>query len=269
MGERQQPASLGTRRGPEGLSRLQIVRVHRPFTDISQKDGSYVLYYSAALAQSPSKHCVGAAFSSNVGGPYTPQDQPLVCPDPNGNGGNANALISSPGQGGAIDASGFQDVDGSLYLFYKVDGNSMGGGGPCGNANGQFATPIMMIPMQDDGVSPRGPPSTAIDRSPADGPLVEAPSISRSPDGTYNLFFSSNCFNTPLYDVTWATAPSINGPWTKFGPLLVTGTNGLQAPGGASIASDGTHMVFHANFGGGRAMFTTSIAGAGSGLRLS
>jgi beta-xylosidase len=196
-------------------------------------------------------------------------DQPLVCPDPTGNGNNFNALISSPGQGGAIDASGFTDVDGTIYVVWKVDGNSMGGGGPCGNANGQFSTPIMIVAMQDDGVTPRGSPVAVLDRSPADGPLIEAPSLSRAPDGTYNLFFSSNCFNTPQYDVTWATAPSIMGPYTKFGPLLVTGTNGLQAPGGATIASDGSHMVFHANYNGGRAMFTGNVAGTGSGVRMS
>jgi len=49
-------------------------------------------------------HCVGAATSSKILGPYTPQTIPLVCP------------VSL---GGAIDASGFED-NGQRYIVYKI-----------------------------------------------------------------------------------------------------------------------------------------------------
>jgi hypothetical protein len=153
---------------------------------------------------------------------------------------------------------------------YKVDGNSVGSGGSCGNGNTpQRSTPIMLVPVNADGVTPKGPPVQILDRDDRDGPLVEAPNLVRTPDGQYALFFSSNCYTSPSYDVTWAVAPVITGPYTKAGPMFVTGTQGLVAPGGASIAADGQHMVFHANFNSGRAMFTTTISGGGPNIRFS
>lgn len=76
------------------------------------------MYYSASTVADTTKHCVGAAISDSVLGPYTPVgDEPLFCP------------LS---EGGAIDAAGYND-DGQRYIVYKVDGNSLGNGGPCGN----------------------------------------------------------------------------------------------------------------------------------------
>ena len=102
-----------------------------------QDDGQYVMYYSAALKGLPDKHCLGVALSSNPVGPFHPiGDTPLLCPNPDGRGYNAFPTIASPGQGGAIDASGFRDVDGKLYITYKVDGNALGSGGSCNNGDG-------------------------------------------------------------------------------------------------------------------------------------
>lgn len=40
----------------------------------------------------------------------------------------------------------------------------------------------------------------------------------------------------------------MDGPYTKSDqPLLVTGIDGLAAPGGADVMTDGTEIVFHAN----------------------
>jgi hypothetical protein len=125
----------------------------------------------------------------------------------------------------------------------------------------------MLVQVAEDGVTPMGTPINLLNRIDMDGPVIEAPSIARTPDGKYQLFFSSNCYNTPMYDVTWATAPSIAGPYTRFGPLFVSGQDGLMAPGGAAVANDGKHMVFHGNFNGGRAMYTTTIGGSGGSLR--
>jgi hypothetical protein len=53
---------------------------------------------------------------------------------------------------------------------------------------------------------------------------------------SYFLFFSSNCYNTNLYDISYATAGSVAGPYTKAAtPFKVTGNNGLTAPGGLSV----------------------------------
>lgn len=98
-----------------------------------------------------------------------------------------------------------------------------------------------------------------LDRSDADGPLIEAPNLIYA-NGTYVLFFSSNCYSTTLYDVSYATASSVTGPYTKStSPLLVTGDYDLTAPGGATSIVGGGEMVFHANCDEGRCMFETSF----------
>ena len=193
------------------------------------------MYFAAATHQDPSKHCVGTATSPNVEGPYTANEIIFACPLK---------------QGGALDAAGFTDSDGLRYVVYKIDGNSLGGGGSCGNGNGQFSTPIMLQAVETDGVTPTGSPLKILDRDAADGPLVEAPSLIRSSEGTYVLFFSSNCFNGPYYDISYATASSVNGPYTKSSkPLLVSGDNdgALNSPGGATVGQDGQLMVFHSD----------------------
>ncbi|KAI5212405.1 glycoside hydrolase family 43 protein [Aureobasidium subglaciale EXF-2481] len=196
------------------------------------KQGQYVMTYSAAVKGKPGKHCLGAAVASQPQGPYTPQATPLACP------------LS---EGGAIDSDNFMDIDGTQYVLYKIDGNSVGHGGVCNNGNAPIVdTPIMLQKVADDGFTPVGTPVKLLDRSELDGPLVEAPSLMRTANGKYVLFFSSNCFATSNYDVTYAFADSINGPYVKRGPMMVTGTDGLFAPGGQAIAADGKHMMFHA-----------------------
>ena len=66
------------------------------------------MYYSASTIFQNSRHCVGAAFSDDILGPYAPQNSPLFCP------------IS---QGGAIDAAGYNDK-GQRYIVYKVVGET-------------------------------------------------------------------------------------------------------------------------------------------------
>ena len=134
-------------------------------------------------------------------------------------------MIPSPGRGGAIDPSGFRDADGSRYVVYKVDGNSVGNGGVCKNTVAPIVpTPIMLVHVEEDGVTAIGAPVQILDRDDGDGPLVEAPSLARMSDGTYAVFFSSNCWSTPQYDVSWAAATNITGPYTKYGPMFITGT---------------------------------------------
>jgi beta-xylosidase len=209
----------------------------------------YVMYFSAAAASDTSKHCVGVATSSTVTGPYVPENAPLACPLQ---------------QGGAIDPDGFYD-DGSFYVVYKIDGNSLDGDGTL------HSTPIMLQALDSDAATPYGSPIQILDRSDADGPLVEAPSLVKRGD-TYYLFFSSNMYDTPLYDVSYATASNITGPYTKAqapnAPLLVSGDSSnvgpLSGPGGSDFSVDGTRIVFHAfengqNISNGRAMFTSLI----------
>ncbi len=76
-------------------------------------------------------------------------------------------------------------------------------------------------------------------------------------------------------------ADRIEGPYLRHGPLFKTGNHGLLAPGGADIASNGNHrtstllcseevlrrsltevvpiVIWHADWGGGRAAFTAIV----------
>lgn len=203
--------------------------------DVSQlPDGSFIMYYTASLAKTPATHCLGYATSKNVEGPYVDNAK--------------NAWICPTKQGGAIDPSGFLDQKtGKRYIVYKVDGNSIGHGGDCGNT----VAPIVPTPILLQQLSPSnghdliGSPIELIKNGPADGPYVEAPSLTYL-NGKYVLFFSSQCYATPKYDVSYAISNSLAGPYVKYGPLFVTGTLGLTAPGGLDIAVNGDHAVFHA-----------------------
>lgn len=141
------------------------------------------MYYSASTAADASKHCVGAATSQSILGPYKPQSGALFCP------------LS---QGGAIDASGFKDpTDGKRYAVYKVDGNSLGHGGDCGNTKAPLvSTPLVLQPVASDGITFRGQATTLLDHrgttQNADGTddgIVEAPALVKQ-GSTYFLFFS-------------------------------------------------------------------------------
>lgn len=207
------------------------------------------MYYTAQLSDG-STNCIGVATASAPAGPYTPQNSaPVACPS---------------SQGGAIDPNGFQDSDGTNYLLYKVDGNSIGHGGNCNNGVAPIVpTPIMLQRMSADGTATDGSaPVQILDRDDADGPLVEAPSLVRVQDPSsaggwlYILFFSSNCYSGSQYDTSYAVSTNgVAGPYTKaqapVGPLLKTGSpyGQLYSPGGLSIASTGTQVVFHADEG--------------------
>ncbi|KAK9816054.1 hypothetical protein WJX74_004994, partial [Apatococcus lobatus] len=74
-------------------------------------NGVFNMYYTARDI-SANTQCIGRAVSSTAGGPFSDSSaSPFLC---------QNSL------GGTIDAQPFQDTDGTLYLLYKNDGNSIG-----------------------------------------------------------------------------------------------------------------------------------------------
>ncbi|KAE8374928.1 putative arabinan-endo 1,5-alpha-L-arabinase [Aspergillus bertholletiae] len=226
---------------------------------IQRNDGIFVLYYSAATSGPKSKHCIGAATSSSVIGPYSPEKDVLAC---------------DKSKGGAIDAAGFKDDDGTYYVVYKVDGNSLNQG------SNYHPTPIMLQKLKSDAVTPDGDAVQLIDRSDADGPLVEAPSLVKS-GGQYYLSFSSNWYNTLKYDVSYAVASAVTGPYTKVlapdAPLLVSGDGSnvgpLGGPGGSDFREDGSAIAFHAfnngkDMGKGRGMWVANIKIGGGRISI-
>ncbi|KAM3073580.1 hypothetical protein ACMFMG_004531 [Clarireedia jacksonii] len=198
--------------------------------------GNYVMYYSASMASSPGQHCIGVAMSTagTAKGPYTPY---------NGDNPLPNCDLTD---GGSIDGSVFLDPNDNnqVYLVYKVDGNNVG-----------KSTPIKLQKMADDGLTIDSDftPIQLITNEAADGPVVEAPNIVYM-NNRYVMFFSSNYYNTDLYDVSYAYADTLTGTWTKSKtPLLQTNNpySEVTAPGSASalVNSDGTtgDLYFHAN----------------------
>ncbi|KAI1100156.1 glycoside hydrolase family 43 protein [Jackrogersella minutella] len=209
-------------------------------------DGTYVMYYSGEVAANAAHHCIGTAVSNSPTGPYTAAEEPFAC---------------DLAAGGSIDASGFQNTDGKRYVLYKVDGNSVGHGGSCGNTVDPIVpTPIMLQEVGEDGVTKIGDAVQIFDRSSADGPLVEAPSLVLTAQGLYILFFSSGCYFEPTYNVNYATSTSITGPFTRAArPVITTGEYNLQAPGGATAVNVGNQVgiAYHANCPAGRCLHTS------------
>lgn len=222
----------------EADANVQVRRADVWAPEILQRpDGKFVLYYSATAASAANSavHCFGAAISDEPTGPFKPEPNPIACPVE---------------EGGAIDPGAITDSDGSIYLVYKIDGNLRGYGGECRNmVFPQKATPILLQRMEADGITPSGAPVTILDRTPDDGPLVEAPVMARSDGGIYFLFYSSGCTFNPSYNIKYATSRSITGPYTRASePLLQTGSWGLLAPGSPTVWEDEKkwHIAFHA-----------------------
>ncbi|KAK0626309.1 glycosyl hydrolase family 43 protein [Immersiella caudata] len=223
--------------------------------------GRYVMYYSGQLSNETAYHCIGTAVATSVLGPYDPAPTPFACPLK---------------QGGAIDPAGFYDVStGRRYVLYKVDGNAVGNGGYCNNGVAPFApTPIMLQEVSvDDGVTKIGDAVEVLDRNQdADGPLVEAPEMFRveaaNGTATYVLLYSNHCFDSPGYTVSYATAASASGPYTRSpaGALIQTGDWNLTAPGGATAVDGEGYVVFHANCASGRCMFGAFFSMDGSAV---
>lgn len=215
------------------------------------------MYFSATTNQDSSKHCVGAAYSSVVTGPYTHMSTPLYCP------------LS---QGGAIDPAGFRDpATGTRYVVYKIDGDSLGTApGPCPNTQAPYVpTPLLLQEVAADGVTPVGDAVELLDNNGAsDAGNIEAPALAHAADGSYALFFSAGCFRSDAYSVSYATAPAVGGPYTRRGVLLGT-EQGLEAPGGAGVDGDARHMVFHAGAWGSRGMYTALVDLVDGGVTVS
>lgn len=220
-------------------------------------DGTYVMYYSAQLLNS-SHHCIGAATADDVTGPWTAKDEAWVC---------------DLEQGGSIDPSGFYDEEtGRRFVVYKIDGNSIGNGGNCNNGVEPIvSTPIMLQEVGADGITLVGEATQILDRTDADGPLVEAPNLIKTEEGSYALFYSSWCYTDVRYDVKYVLSKSVEGPYkrTRSPSLVETSNFGLTSPGGATSIVGGGLMVFHANCDvetGARCMYTANFTVTGTNV---
>ncbi|KAF5027838.1 hypothetical protein F66182_65 [Fusarium sp. NRRL 66182] len=188
-------------------------------------NGEYIIYISGRTQTGNSPHCIGAARSRKAEGPYKLDEKPIVCPH--------------AGFHGVIDAAGFKDpATDKRYLVYKLEGDVSG---PTGG------TPIMLQEVESDGTTLIGEANKILDRiEEEDGILVEAPNIVRLANGRYVIFFSSHHFEDPKYNVKYAYADKVSGPYTRAPEPLIEGPDfGLTGPGGATSNEAGDTLVFH------------------------
>lgn len=127
----------------------------------------------------------------------------------------------------------------------------------------------MLQQVAADGYTTIGQATTLLNHNGlSDDGVLEAPVLVKK-DGTYFLFFSAGCFTTTRYDVSYATASSVTGPYTRVSPGLLNSNNsGLKAPGGADVTKDGLRMVFHANYDRGRALYTAGLKISGKTVAI-
>lgn len=188
---------------------------------LARDDGSYVLYYTA----NGGRQCVGRAVARSPEGPFVDRwPEPLVC---------------QRGEGGSIDASPFRDEDGSLYLYWKNDGNAVG-----------QRTYLYAQRLSPDGTELVGEARRLASNDAGwEGAVVEAPTLWLE-DGRYYLFYSGEAFDSELYAVGYATCEGPLGPCADAAanPILKSAC-GARGPGHQALLRDadgGTWIIYHA-----------------------
>ena len=180
---------------------------------VLQRDGTFVLYYSA-LDGVTGEQCISEAVASQPQGPYVDSSKtPLVC---------QLAL------GGSMDPSPFVGADGSAYLTWKSQG-----------ANGQPAT-LWSQQLDLAGTAlAAGSPSALLTPSQSwQGGIVEGPDMVVS-GGDYLLYYSANAWQTANYAIGVVACTGPLGPCAPGSgqPLLASGP-AFSGPGGPSVFTD-------------------------------
>lgn len=203
--------------------------------EVLELNGKYLLYYTAS-ARRENMQCVGVAVAADPKGPFVdPNSGPIVC---------------QTNLGGTIDASPFKDTDGSLYLYFKNDGNRV-----------HARTSLFGQRLAPDGMSVVGEPQELLkDNERWEERVIEAPTMVRAPTG-YALFYSGGFFGwnpeeggLSPYAMGYATCSAPLGPCkpSPANPLLHSFKDKeagcLSGPGHQSIfnAAGHTFISFHA-----------------------
>ncbi len=203
--------------------------------EVLQLGDRYLLYYTASDRRKNAQ-CVGVAVATDPLGPFVDTaSEPIVC---------------QTKLGGTIDASPFRDADGTLYLYFKNDGNRV-----------HERTSLWGQRLSADGRSVVGDPVELMDdRAGWKERVIEAPTMVRSPAG-YELFYSAGFFGwnpqeggLSPYAMGYATCAAPLGPCkdSPDTPILHSFNDRqagcLSGPGHQSIFEAGgrTFMSFHA-----------------------
>ena len=177
----------------------------------------YVLYYTTSAR-------IGRAVASTPLGPFHDD--------------SAKPLVDQLTLGGAIDASPFRDDDGTLYLYWKNDGNAI-----------NQETDIWVQKLAPDGLSLVGEPTKTGEKNDTvwEAGVVEGPVMWKH-DGRYYLFYSGNDYASDGYAVGYATCKGPLGPCTDApeNPILATKCRAHGPGHNALLEVDGQDwIVYH------------------------
>jgi beta-xylosidase len=203
--------------------------------EVLKVGAKYLLYYTANH-RAQDKQCLGVATSNSPRGPFVDRSaEPMVC---------------QFDLGGSIDASPFRDKDGTLYLYWKADGNRIG-----------QRSRLWGAELTPDGLKLAGTAKDIglTDEDTWEQKVIEAPTMLRVPDG-YAMLYSGGYYgwndNQRLspYAMNWARCSGPLGPCKDAGPAPILnsyarpGKEGcLSGPGHQSVfrANGGTFISFH------------------------
>jgi beta-xylosidase len=197
---------------------------------VLQVHSRYVMYYTV---HDPTlgEQCISVATSDAPKGPFTDSSsQPLVC---------------QTSDGGSIDPNPYVDPsNGTRYLLWKSDDNSLGAGHPThiwGQALASDATSFAAATT---------PSLLLTESAPWQEPTAEGPAvIDRA--GRYYLFYGANNYDTANSGIGYATSMSLLGTYANAsidGPWLASRGN-AQGPQGPDVFKDltgTTRMAFAA-----------------------
>jgi len=191
--------------------------------EISEDNGTYYVYYTAREAGG--SLCVAVATASDPAGPYDDYG-PLICQPV-----------------GSIDGFPIRDENGTRYLLWKEDGNSVG-----------LPTPIWAQELSEDGTEFAfgTTPTILFQNEPSwEANLVEGPFVLKHGNYFYNFYSGAGCCTKNCsYALGVARATSLLGPWEKnpANPIL-PGNDTWKCPGHGSIVTspDGRYyLLYHA-----------------------
>lgn len=191
--------------------------------EVACADGRYWMYYSRGIGHAG--HRLFVAVADDPAGPFVTVG-PALTPD-----------LSF-----AIDASPFQDDDGSWWLFFATDLVE-------GERPGTVLAVQRLLGMTELTGSPRIILRASADwqRYLADREMyggrhdwhtLEGPAVVRLAD-RYLLMYSGGNFQTPGYGMAAASADSVLGPWVEDpqGPFVTSESTGLHGPGHCSLVA--------------------------------
>ena len=190
---------------------------------IKINSSKWIAFYTARMvgttddpAYPAGVQCIGKAIGSSPEGQFIDSsDTPFICQE---------------SLGGSIDASPFEDEDGSLWIVWKADSNAPHiGGTAC----------LYVQKLSTNGENLLDSPTNILCKDQSwENPLIENPDFFRDGAGDLWLSYSAGWWDSASYSTGLASCASPLGPCEKEGQWLSSG-DGLVGPGGVTFASDG------------------------------